>query len=118
MYRVKRTYGTHYFPQLKCLLKVSTLPLVLTCGLLPGTTHYALRTRHYALRRSQHKPHSLIISPTQHSCSYTAYCKITLFQMRCTTGDFNARTAQKLNNPHMTSYDVTVVVNDLPMTKA
>jgi len=104
MFSVKRISGTHYFPHLKCSLKVSTLPLVLTCGLLPGTTHYALRARHYALRRSQHKLNSRIISPTQHSCSCTAYRKITLFQLRCTIGDFNARIAQELNQ--QSTYDV------------
>lgn len=71
MYCVKRTYGTYYSSNLKFLLKVSTLRLVFTFGLLTGTTHYALR-------RSQHKPHSRIISPAQHICSYAAFRKITL----------------------------------------
>jgi hypothetical protein len=62
---LSRQYKTHYSPHLKCLLKVSTLHLVRTRGL------------YYALRTSQHKPHSPIISPVQHSCYYTSSRKVS-----------------------------------------
>jgi len=54
-YCVRRTYETYYFPYLKCLLKISTLPLVLTCGLYCAirTAHCALRTTHVTTQTTQ-----------------------------------------------------------------